>query len=273
MITSDIGRFGIVPEWLFDSGVSAQAIAIYALLAIHADREADECFPSLAYIASRIGCSADTVRRKLRELESAGAIIIAQRHDDTGRQESNIYTVCHAPMQGGRVAPMQGGDGTHARGEGCTRATPLTINSINQNPSFPSGKEEIHKRAREEIIAAKRPRAEVTYTAEVNAILAKQKRVREAFTPPTREECAAYFAELGAGADEAEAFYDHFDNRLTKRWHLSAGKGPLMRDWRIAAKNWHRNQPHYRRAGPPKRKFSDVLRGIGIEPEEGVDDE
>lgn len=243
MITSDIGRFGIVPEWLFDSGVSAQAIAIYALLAIHADREADECFPSLAYIASRIGCSADTVRRKLRELESAGAIIIAQRHDDTGRQESNIYTVCHAPMQGGRVAPVQGGDGTHARGEGGTHATPLTINSINQNPSFPSGKEGTHKRA------------------------------REAFTPPTREECAAYFAELGASQDEAESFFDHFDNRLTKRWHLSAGKGPLMRDWRVAAKNWHRNQPNYRRADPPKRKFSDVLRGIGIEPEEGVDDE
>lgn len=243
MIRSDIGRFGIVPEWLFDAGISVQAIAIYALLAIHADRDADECFPSLAYIASRLGCSADTVRRKLRELESVGAISISQRHDDAGRQASNIYTVCHAPVQGGRVAPVQGGDGTHARGEGGTHATPLTINSINQNPSFPSGKEEIHKRA------------------------------REAFTPPTREECAAYFAELGAGADEAEAFYDHFDNRLTKRWHLSAGRGPLMRDWRVAAKNWHRNQPNYRRAGPPKRKFSDVLRGIGIEPEEGVDDE
>lgn len=92
------------------------------------------------------------------------------------------------------------------------------------------------------------------------------------FEPPTREECVGYFAEIGGDADEADGFFDHFDNRLTKAWHLSAGRGPLMRDWRAAARNWHRNQACYRRAGPPKRKLSDVLRGIGIEPEEGIDD-
>jgi hypothetical protein len=58
------------------------------------------------------------------------------------------------------------------------------------------------------------------------------------FIPPTREEVRAHWQENNLNGDPDD-FFDHFDNC---RWKLSGGRGPVMKDWRIAARRWSRHE-------------------------------
>lgn len=96
------------------------------------------------------------------------------------------------------------------------------------------------------------------------------------FTPPTFADCRDYFRDLGERDDDmAESFFDHFDNRLSKAWHTSGGRGPLMKDWRRAAKKWQRDNWQYRRGTrqpevkryvpPPERTDAEIKAALGVE--------
>lgn len=100
-VTSDIGAFAIVPEWLLTLGISANAIRIFATLALYADRNTGKAHPSRAALAKRCQVSRSTVDRGLEELEQAGAIEIHERYEDDGdegarRQTSNGYRISYA---------------------------------------------------------------------------------------------------------------------------------------------------------------------------------
>jgi hypothetical protein len=90
MIASDIGRYGIVPEWLIDS-VSGKAIRLFAkLAAAYADREG-VCWPSRSRLAQDLKASLKTVDRALQELQAAGALEVVARWDAEGDRTSNLY--------------------------------------------------------------------------------------------------------------------------------------------------------------------------------------
>ena len=73
--TSDIGRFGIVPGWIFTLGLSARAIALYAALSVAWNRhDVDEHPPSHTTLAHVIGMNVKEMRGALDELEQHGAI-------------------------------------------------------------------------------------------------------------------------------------------------------------------------------------------------------
>ena len=92
-IKSDV-YFSIVPEWVIDAPISAQAVRIYAVLCRYADKDDGTCFPSITTLASRIKVSNSTIKRGLRELKDIGAIKSQKRFDKaTGEQTSNLYTV------------------------------------------------------------------------------------------------------------------------------------------------------------------------------------
>lgn len=92
-IKSDV-YFSIVPEWVIDAPISAQAVRIYAVLCRYADKDDGTCFPSITTLARRIKVSNSTIKRGLRELKDIGAIKSQKRFDKaTGEQTSNLYTI------------------------------------------------------------------------------------------------------------------------------------------------------------------------------------
>ena len=136
---SDIGRFGIIPEWLLDSGISATAIRLFATLAAkYADRDTGESTPSRAALAVAMGVrSVDTIDRASRELIEVGALAVEQRF--IGKEfTSNRYMLFFAaPEKAAENRPAGRMDA--ATGYSTDAATPgrmdaaLTRITLNQN--------------------------------------------------------------------------------------------------------------------------------------------
>lgn len=82
----------MIPHWLLDEEITAQAIRLYLVLRRHGDREG-KCFPSRRRLAEQMGTSASTVDRAKAELVNAGAICERQRPSDEGDYTSNEYHV------------------------------------------------------------------------------------------------------------------------------------------------------------------------------------
>lgn len=89
--------FAVVPEWVLDLPVSAQAIRVYCTLRRYADNKTGECYPSRRSIAMRARLSIATLDRCLRELVEHGAIIVERRKSASGDWTSNLYTVLSMP--------------------------------------------------------------------------------------------------------------------------------------------------------------------------------
>ena len=96
-IQSDL-YFAIVPEWIIDAPISAQAVRLYATLHRYADKSDKTCYPAINTIAKRMQVSASTVKRALEELKDIKAITVEARYNKaTGEQTSNLYTLMTVP--------------------------------------------------------------------------------------------------------------------------------------------------------------------------------
>jgi hypothetical protein len=109
-VTTDLGTFAIVPDWLADSGVSDKALRLWIVLWQHADRRTGRAWPRREIIAKRVGCSVGHVRRLHKELEEVGGITVVQRWAEDGSQRSNMVTMHVTPR-----APMNPPPRTHAQ--------------------------------------------------------------------------------------------------------------------------------------------------------------
>jgi hypothetical protein len=87
------GAFGIVPKWLIEADISAQAVRLYAHLAQRANNETHRTWPSRKSMADACRCSVSTIDRTLDELVGLGALRVEPRRSDRGDQTSNLYTV------------------------------------------------------------------------------------------------------------------------------------------------------------------------------------
>lgn len=109
-ITPDF-RFAMIPEWLLDSDVSAQAVRLFAVMARYADKDSDQACRSRATLAKRARCSAATVDRALRELRSVGAVSWEQRQDERGQAPSEFRLhFLRTPLIAGDNHPLIAGD-------------------------------------------------------------------------------------------------------------------------------------------------------------------
>ena len=90
---SEIGKFAIVPLWVLEKPISAQAVRAYATLAAKwADRNTGECSPSHATLGKAMQTSTSTARRAVDELEKVGAVEVEPRFNG-GEQSSNVTTI------------------------------------------------------------------------------------------------------------------------------------------------------------------------------------
>lgn len=90
----------MIPEWvLFHPTLDALDVRVYGVLARYGERS----FPSLGTVGEKVSRSEDSVRRSIARLVDAGAVAVEQSFSDSGRQNTNTYTLAgEAPM---RVAP------------------------------------------------------------------------------------------------------------------------------------------------------------------------
>lgn len=96
-INSDI-YFAIVPEWVIDAPISAQAVRLYSVLNRYSNKDDATCFPAIKTIAKRMHTSESTVKRALTELKDIKAVLVEARYNKaTGEQTSNLYTVMYTP--------------------------------------------------------------------------------------------------------------------------------------------------------------------------------
>ncbi len=89
--------FAILPEWILNSNISANAVRLYAILNRYANSRG-QAFPTRATLAERMSCSTDTVDRAKQELVSIGALTIQRRTSDAGDPTSNLYTIHTLPV-------------------------------------------------------------------------------------------------------------------------------------------------------------------------------
>ena len=122
-LTSDIGRYAIVPEWLVRAPVSPQAVRLFALMAaVYADREG-LAWPTRRRVAEDLDVSVATLDRALHELEELGALSIEPRLSEAGDATANQYRLRFIPPQGVAASmrpPLLTGEQTppHGRGDG-----------------------------------------------------------------------------------------------------------------------------------------------------------
>lgn len=82
--------FAVVPESVLYAPVSANAKVLWAILQRHSDRRG-QCYPGRRRMAELMGgVSEETVKRAKRELVDAGLIMTRPRHDDQGRQTTDL---------------------------------------------------------------------------------------------------------------------------------------------------------------------------------------
>lgn len=116
-VTVEGGHVAVVPEALvYDLGVNDGAMRLWLALRRHADGDGTS-YPSRARLAKLLGCSPDTVDRRVATLVATGWLTVEPRHDDAGSQRSNLYHLRMAalvPPQGRTDA--QGALGVDAEG-------------------------------------------------------------------------------------------------------------------------------------------------------------
>lgn len=78
-IATEIGRFAIIPEWLYDTGASGNALKLYGRLYLASSFATKELELTREEIAALYGASVDTTDRLTTELEAVGGIIVTRR--------------------------------------------------------------------------------------------------------------------------------------------------------------------------------------------------
>lgn len=95
---------------LFEMDISSKAKLVLTYLSRTSNKEGT-CYPSIASIARCCGCCKNTVRKALRELESAGIVSVtpsyAESKNGKRRRQANVYTL-RIPGSPDAPAPVHG---------------------------------------------------------------------------------------------------------------------------------------------------------------------
>lgn len=96
-MTSDVGRFGIVPLWLIESSVSDRAVRLFGVFAAKFADNDGMAYPSRATLAGAMGLDDQkSIDRAVKELRDVGALKISARVGERGGRTSNLYQLCYA---------------------------------------------------------------------------------------------------------------------------------------------------------------------------------
>jgi hypothetical protein len=120
-VFAEDGYYAVIPEWVLDADISAQAIRLYAVLRRYADHRSREAHPSRRTLATRMHLAdVKAVDRALADLKRIGAVETFERFTEDGDRASNGYRIKargQDSSQGGGPNAI-GGGGAEGRGVG-----------------------------------------------------------------------------------------------------------------------------------------------------------
>jgi len=123
--------FQQIPNWVFESAVSATAIKLYLVLRKNGDNKRGVSFWSRKKLAEQMRCSINTVDRAKTELIGIGAICYINRKNDTGDWTSNLYHLhTSTTFKCNYLAPKMGAGSPINSGTGSPKNVALTNNHI-----------------------------------------------------------------------------------------------------------------------------------------------
>ena len=200
-VSTDTGPFAMVPEWLLFSGVSGNAVKLFATLHRFENAKTEGVYPSRKTLAGLMQVSADTVDRALKELITAGAVTTEARFSEEGDRTSNLYHL-HFLRQGSRESAATGSRESAATGSRTDAAVT---------------KEDLNERRLNET-----PPSEVVRTRAKRAVL----------TPSERQTLVEEFADLGDVGDRIDAALNHRAVDKCKNEYL------YVRNWLRRERQW-----------------------------------
>jgi len=83
-------RTARIPESVFELGLSAGALAVYAVFLLHRNRKTGSAWPDARTLSRMAGVCVDSLKRKLGELEAAGLIERIKKRRDN-RNEYRVF--------------------------------------------------------------------------------------------------------------------------------------------------------------------------------------
>jgi hypothetical protein len=93
-VYAEDGYYAVIPEWVLDADISAQAVRLYAVLRRYADHRSREAHPSRRTLATRMHLAdVKAVDRALADLRRIGAVETFERFSDDGDRASNGYRI------------------------------------------------------------------------------------------------------------------------------------------------------------------------------------
>lgn len=102
-VSTQMGPFSIVPEWVLNKPLSPTSLRLYCVLARFADWDTGIAFPSRDTLAQRMSCSCKTIDRAISELVAMGCIIKISR----GRYQSALYKVLQVNPEGTDLSELE----------------------------------------------------------------------------------------------------------------------------------------------------------------------
>jgi hypothetical protein len=131
--------FQQIPNWVFESDVSATAIKLYLVLRKNGDNKRGTSFWSRRKLAEQLGTSANTMDRAKKELLDMGALCQINRKNKDGDWTSNLYhlhtssvTNCRYLYSSvGRPIPTDGDTPIPTSGERTNNHIELRTNELN----------------------------------------------------------------------------------------------------------------------------------------------
>lgn len=184
-VYSEDGYYAVVPEWVLDADISAQAVRLYAVLRRYADQRTMHANPSRRTLADRLKAKDEkVVDRAIADLQRIGAVDVIPRwrnedghiayapDGDHRERTSNGYHLRRRPADlpegtgGGANAPTppvsMGGGGVEAPTVGAQKGE--EPQPCEPQPSLPSGERRAgarSRRARVQVPADWQPSAEL----------------------------------------------------------------------------------------------------------------
>jgi hypothetical protein len=85
--------FQQIPNWVFESEISPNAVKLYLVLRKNGDNKRGTSYWSRKKLAEQMGCSANTMDRAKKELLDIGAVCQINRKNEHGDWTSNMYHI------------------------------------------------------------------------------------------------------------------------------------------------------------------------------------
>jgi hypothetical protein len=126
--------FAAIPDEIIkDERTTAYHIALFALLAMHANQDG-RAWPSIKRIATTLGCSRNKAKQTIAELRDMGGLTVDHRWDEgSGQYGSNIYTLSRSLQGRSYSDPGVGHEVTKGRSPGGQEPNPLEPNPLGTN--------------------------------------------------------------------------------------------------------------------------------------------